>query len=191
MSPLADIALASSAATSSAATWPAAAWSAVAAFCSFVTAVVALCVSIKNAKATRLHHRQSVRPILQFTAPFRVGKTAGLRLRNIGFGPAEIIVTKLTFDGELLGEFNEINLNKVANKLSHVRPFVRTWRSSARYLAKDFARYPLSVRDFDPQEHEEFKKLIRHRIKIEIRYKSLYGEEQWIARHPRQSEEDG
>jgi hypothetical protein len=180
MSPLTDIA--PSAAT----------WSAVAAFCSFVTAVVALRASIKNAKATRLHNRQSVRPILQFTTIFRVGKTAGLRLRNIGFGPAEIIVTKLTFDGELLGEFNEINVNKVRDKMSHVQPSVRIWRSStARYLAKDYARYPLSVRDFDPQKHEEFEKLIRHRIKIEIRYKSLYGEEQWIARHPRQNGEDG
>ena len=65
-----------------------------------VIAVASLSVSIVEARTARRHNHQSVKPILQIN---RVNQhddaKVGLRLRNVGLGPAIIVSTKVTLDG--------------------------------------------------------------------------------------------
>lgn len=83
------------------------------AICATIIAVASLAVSIYEGRATRRHNRLSVRPFLRLATTFRTGDTAGLLLTNAGLGPAVITKTLLWLDGTLIGEFNEVNVNKV------------------------------------------------------------------------------
>jgi hypothetical protein len=85
----------------------------VVAICATIIAVVSLAVSVYEGRATRRHYRLSVRPLLQLAVSFHTSRTAGLRLVNVGLGPAVITKTVLSVGGELLGEFNESNVNKL------------------------------------------------------------------------------
>jgi hypothetical protein len=76
----------------------------VVAICATVIAVLALAVSVYEARATRRHDRISVRPFLELRVGLRQGSTAGLQLINAGLGPAAITKTVLTLDGDPLGE---------------------------------------------------------------------------------------
>jgi len=72
--------------------------STVVAACATVIAVVSLVVSVSEARATRRHYLLSVRPLLELQTSFRRGDRAGLRLMNVGLGPAVITKTLLTVD---------------------------------------------------------------------------------------------
>ena len=95
--------------------------STVIAICGVVIAVASLGVAAYVAWATRKHDRLSVRPLLGLTTTFPAGATAGLRLTNSGLGPARIISSQLTFDGEQFGEFNKPNVDEFRRRL-HARP---------------------------------------------------------------------
>jgi hypothetical protein len=168
------------------------------AVCSIVTAVAALSVSVYQARATRIHNRHSVRPILKLSASFHRGDTAGgLRLTNVGLGPAAITKTILTFDGNQLGEFSESNVNVVREAMSKFpshRPSAKTLGSGGiRFLSKDYDEYILSVQTqggnggppipYDSKDHEAFCDLVRRRIQLEIHYESLYGGENFKVIH--------
>jgi hypothetical protein len=150
--------------------------STVVAVCATVIAVVSLAVSVLEARATRIHNRHSVRPILELRTSFRPGRTAGLRLTNLGLGPAHITMTSLTFDGKLLGEFDESNVNTVREELETVRPAAVTLGGTP-YLDADYDEYLLGVEPYSSDVHGEFVELIRHRLTVEIHYESLYGGE--------------
>jgi hypothetical protein len=85
----------------------------VVAICATIISVVSLAVSVYEGRATRRHYHLSVRPLLQLAVSFHTSRTAGLRLVNVGLGPAVITKTVLSVGGELLGEFNESNVNKL------------------------------------------------------------------------------
>jgi hypothetical protein len=150
--------------------------STVVAICATVIAVASLAVSVLEARAVRIHNRHSVRPILELRTSFQPGRTAGLRLTNFGLGPAAITATSLTFDGELLGDFDESNVNTVRDALTTVRPAAVTL-GGRPYLDADYDEYLLRVEPYDPDAHGEFIELIRHRLTVEIHYESLYGGE--------------
>lgn len=150
--------------------------STVVAICATDIAVASLAVSVIEARATRVHNRQSVRPILALRTGFRVGGLAGLRLTNLGLGPAAITTTKLSFDGVLLGEFNESNVNRIRDTLTAVRPAAVTLGGRS-FLDADYDEYLLGVAPYDPDLHGEFVELIRRRLEVEIHYESLYGGE--------------
>lgn len=151
----------------------------VVAICALVIAVASLTVTVQQARATRLHYRHSVRPLLQMRLGFRRGATSGLRLVNAGLGPAVLIGTVLTVDGKPIGAFDETNVNKVRDTLA-VRPSATTF-SGREFLAKDYDRYLLSVDSYDPDRHREFTDLLRDRLSLEIHYESLYGGQRFTA----------
>ena len=134
--------------------------STVVAACATVIAVVSLVVSVSEARATRRHYLLSVRPLLELQTSFRRGDRAGLRLMNVGLGPAVITKTLLTVDDQLLGAFNEANVNKVRDSLGlRPRPAAVTFAATG-FLATDFDRYLLSVDGYDPDLHATFIDLL-------------------------------
>ena len=69
-----------------------------------VVALAALGFTIQQTRLTRAHNRLSVQPVLDFTESFRPGERAGLRLRNVGLGPARIVSGEVWLDGRRRGE---------------------------------------------------------------------------------------
>jgi hypothetical protein len=149
--------------------------STVVAICAALIAVASLVVSVYEGRETRRHHRLSVRPVLRLEASFHPGKTSGLRLMNVGLGPAVMTETHLTVDGQPLGPFSESNVNPVRDRLGLVpRPSAVTYASTA-HLESDYDRYLLSVEGYDRDVHASFRDLLEQRLRLEIRYESLYG----------------
>ena len=157
--------------------------STVIAICGVVIAVASLGVAAYVARATRKHNRLSVRPLLGLTTTFPAGATAGIRLTNSGLGPARIISSQLTFDGEQFGEFNKPNVDEFRRRL-HARPHAATLGGQP-FLDTDYQQFLLSVDPYDPSEHGEFRDLIRTRLRLEIRYESIYGGEGFTVVYPR------
>lgn len=152
------------------------------AVCATVVAVASLVVSITEARATRRHHRQSVRPILQLDASWRPGRASGIRLSNVGLGPARITTTSLTLDGTPLGPFDEATVNGVRDLLA-IRPHAVTLGGQP-FLDTGYDRYLLGVEDYHPDRHGELVHLVRDRLDLSIGYQSLYGEAFVTDLHP-------
>ncbi|MEU4212294.1 hypothetical protein AB0F13_20230 [Streptomyces sp. NPDC026206] len=147
----------------------------VVAICAVVIAVASLVVSVYEARAMRQHNRNSVRPILQLHRGFPPGGRAGLRLINSGLGPAVVVGTTLTVDGEAIGSWNEPDVDSLRERLA-VRPSAVTF-NDREVVANGYEQYLLSVTGYDPQSHAELEDLINRRLTLEIRYESLYGGE--------------
>jgi hypothetical protein len=154
------------------------------AFCSVAIAVASLGLSAYVAWATRKHNRLSVRPLLGLTITFPVGATAGLRLTNSGLGPARIVSSQLTVGSERFGEFNRSHVDDLRGRLA-VRPHAVTLGGQP-FLDTGYQQFLLSVDSYDPSQHREFRELIEDRLRLEIRYESIYGREGFIVvREPR------
>jgi len=147
------------------------------AVCATVIALVSLAVSVNEGRATRRHNRLSVRPLLQFQQTWQPGKRSGLKLTNSGLGPAVIVRTVLSVDGNSLGEYNKPNVDVIRDMLPF-RPTVITFAEKG-FTRTDFDAYLLSVPVYDPESetHGEFKEMLTQRVSLEIWYESLYGGE--------------
>jgi hypothetical protein len=143
--------------------------------CATVTAVVALAVSIIEARAARDHNRRSVRPILQVRTGLRAGQVAGLQVTNVGLGPAAIVETEVWLDDVLIGETDKVGLDRLRDTAGGVRPSAVSFGSGS-FLATDYDEYLLSVPAYDPDLHADFARLVRDRVRVRITYESLYGE---------------
>jgi len=152
------------------------------AICGVVIAVASLGVSAYVAWAARKHNRLSVRPLLGLTTAFPVGGTAGLRLTNSGLGPARIIGSQLTVADEDIGEFDRVHVDALRDRLA-VRPHAATLGGHP-FLDTGYQQFLLSVDPYDPSEHREFRQLIEGRLRLEIRYESIYGGEGFTVVYP-------
>lgn len=158
----------------------------VTAVCATVIAVLSLAVSIQQARAARLHNRQSVRPLLQLSHLRRDGGPTGIRLVNCGLGPAVVTGSVLRLDGVTLGAWDEATVNGFREGLVPVpaaRTFVEGFALPAGYEA-----LILSLDGFDRDAHADFWTLIRQRLELEIHYESLYSGDRYkavLARGPR------
>ena len=146
-----------------------------------VIAVASLAVSVYQARTSRTHNRQSLRPHLEFRDSFPRGGTAGLRLSNSGLGPAAITHTSLRIDGGSPTEFDEPGVNRLRDVLA-ARPSATTL-GERPLLPASYDEYLLGVKGYDPEIHSEFSELIRRRLFVEIQYESLYGGEHFVATH--------
>ena len=153
------------------------------AFCGVVPAVASLGLSAHVARATRKHNRLSVRPLLGLTTAFPVGGTAGLRLTNSGLGPARVIGSQMTVtDEDITGEFDRPHVDALRDRLA-VRPHAATLGGQP-FLDTDYQQFLLSVDPYDPSEHREFRQLIEGRLRLEVRYESIYGGEGFTVIYP-------
>jgi hypothetical protein len=151
----------------------------VTAICAVVIAVASLIVSVYQTRAMQQHNRHSVRPILQLHRGWPVGGRAGIRLINSGLGPAVIVGSTLTIDGEVIGAWSAPSVDRVRECLT-VRPSAVTF-NEPEVIATDYEQYLLSVPNYDPQNHAEVEDLISRRLTLTIRYESLYGGENYTA----------
>jgi hypothetical protein len=142
-----------------------------------VVALAALGLTIYQARSTSVHNRLSVRPVLDFDESYPRGQRAGLRLCNVGLGPAEIISGSIWLDGHKREEpFGKPVIDALRDELSAAqrRPSASTFTPGA-VLVTDYNEFVLSVDPFDPAADQEFVKLIG-RLRIVITYASLYGD---------------
>lgn len=151
----------------------------VTAICAVVIAVASLVVSVYQTRAMRQHNRHSVRPILQLHRGWPAGGKAGIRLVNSGLGPAVIVESTLTVDGEVVGAWNATTADLIRERLSP-RPSAVTF-NQAEVIPTDYEQYLLSVASYDPRTHAEVEELINRRLTLQIRYESLYGGENYTA----------
>lgn len=77
------------------------------AICAVIIALASLAVTLMEARASREHDRQSVRPVLLIVRARRHGDTVtGLKVRNVGFGPAVVVSTTVKLDGDAIGSWD-------------------------------------------------------------------------------------
>ena len=149
------------------------------ALCALVIAVCSLSVSILEARMARRHNRNSVRPILQLHRIWHHGGRTGIRLSNCGLGPAIVTSSRVWVDGEEIGPWTSASAGRLGEVLP-VRPSYATFNEPEVFTAGS-EKYLLSVPTYSPEGHADFETLIRDRIKVEIRYESLYGGDDFQA----------
>ena len=151
--------------------------STVIAVCAVVIAVASLGVSVYEARATRMHNRRSVQPILSLWGMISTGATSGVGLSNSGLGPAKITGSKLILDDVELGDLSRSTVDKLRGSLSF--PVATATLGSQSFLETGFEKFLLSVEPFDEDHHREFGEWIESRLRIEIQYESIYGGEKF------------
>jgi hypothetical protein len=146
-----------------------------------VVAATALSVSVWQAAITRRHNRLSVRPALFFLwydSPDRIG----LYLRNVGLGPAQIHSLDLSLvDGN--GEEEDVpDMFKACRELS-LTDLGTVWAYDGRdnndqWMAPQ-AEYPVVtfLLRFDEEEKRRENVRALQRLRLRLRYTSIYGEQ--------------
>jgi hypothetical protein len=150
------------------------------AICATSIAVASLAVSVAQTRSIQQHNRRSVRPFLQFEYQRRTDGETGLRLQNVGIGPAAVTVATFTLDGVEVGPWEESVVNQLRRSLQE-RPRARTLRSGV-VIPAGYNEFLLYLDKYDRSRDEWFWDLIRRRLLLEIRYESIYGGERLCAR---------
>ncbi|MEU4554540.1 hypothetical protein [Micromonospora violae] len=151
----------------------------VTAICATVIAVASLAVSITEARASRRHNFQSVRPLLSLDC-FRLNSgMAGIRIRNAGLGPAIIRVTTLYLDGEELGPWEKQVVDPLRDTFA-VWPNFSSLRPG-KPIPVGQELIILAVEEYDPARDAEFWAAVTQRLRIHVQYESIYGNERQEA----------
>lgn len=151
------------------------------AVCAALIALGSFWISWAQTRSTRIHQRQSVRPLLQVRrAKSYDDSTARLDVTNAGLGPAIVTRTLFMLDGEAIGQWNLDTYRTIARALPF-KPKVTTLTEGAVVLIGQKI-YLLHIDDYNEEEHRWFWELISQRISIEIHYESLYGGEDFVVR---------
>lgn len=144
--------------------------------CAAIVALCSLSVSIFEARATRRHNRNSVRPILQLHRIWHhEGGRTGVRLSNRGLGPAIVTSSKVWIDGGEIGPWKSENVGRLRDELTEQPSYVTF--NDEEVITTEFDKHLLSIPSYESEQHADFGRLIRDRIRIEIWYESLYGGE--------------
>ncbi|MFA1545686.1 hypothetical protein [Actinomadura chokoriensis] len=145
--------------------------------CAILIAVLSLAVSIFEARAARAHNRYSVKPMLQLRHVAKYGSSeAGVKIANIGLGPAVIDETIVKLDGNHLGEWNLDTYHAIFDQFP-IQPQVSTLFHGG-LIPAGHQYFLVRIEDFDEKEHAWFWELVTNRLYIEVRYKSLYRDEE-------------
>lgn len=155
----------------------------VTAVAAIVVALGSLWVSYTQARDSRRHSRQSVRPLLQMRrVKAYEGTEAGLSVINAGLGPAIVTSSFVRLDGEAMGQWDFHTQQRVLSPLP-TRPKAHSLRPGAVVLAGQ-STFLLSLDEFSADQHDWFWELITRRLVIEVRYESLYGGENFMVTPP-------
>ncbi|WP_395570866.1 hypothetical protein [Streptomyces sp. BK79] len=138
-----------------------------------VIALGSLWVSWAQTRATRLHNRQSVRPLLQIRR-IRQDGLVGLKLVNAGLGPAVVTRSAVLLDGVVAGEWSR----EVKEILFSPGLWPKSYslRAGSVVLAGQ-ETFLVSLDGDDAGRLQEFWSLLDRRLVIEVEYESLYGGE--------------
>ncbi|MBM0274851.1 hypothetical protein [Micromonospora tarensis] len=157
----------------------------VTAICATVIAVASLVVSITEARASRRHNFQSVRPLLSLDCLRLNSGLAGIRIRNAGLGPAIIRATTLYFDGEEVGPWEKQVVDPLRDTFA-AWPNFSTLRPG-KPIPVGQELMILAVEDYDRTRDAEFWAAVTQRIRIHVQYESIYGNERqgaWFEGSP-------
>ncbi|WP_238011537.1 hypothetical protein KZZ52_33690 [Dactylosporangium sp. AC04546] len=152
----------------------------VTAICATGIAVASLAVSISQTRAVQEHNRRSVRPFLQFEYQIVASGEAGMRLRNVGLGPAIVRSTTVTLDGKHIGSWDEMTVNELRRPLRR-RPRARTIHAGLA-LPAGYNELFIHLDNYERSRDEWFWELLRRRLVVKVCYESLYGGEQFSTR---------
>ncbi|MFJ6432133.1 hypothetical protein [Streptomyces sp. NPDC091416] len=150
-----------------------------------VVALGSLWVSYTQARDSRRHSRQSVRPMLHMRRVKEYeGTEAGLNVINAGLGPAIVTSSVVRLDGEVIGQWDYHTQQRILGLgLLPTRPKAHSLRPGAVVLAGQ-STFLLSVDEFSDDQHGWFWDLVTRRLMIEVRYESLYGGENFVVTPP-------
>ncbi|UBU09982.1 hypothetical protein [Nonomuraea gerenzanensis] len=149
------------------------------AICATIIAVASLAVTVYQARATRLHNRHTLRPILQLRLVLITGGPSGLLLINTGPGPAIITGSQVWLDGKPVGPWERGAARKVRY---FIDPYPCAYGLLDRMsLEPGYEAFLIEMENFDREAHAQFGRLVEHRLDIEIRYESLYGGEGYVV----------
>lgn len=147
----------------------------VVAICSILIAIMALIVSILEARAARRYNEYSVRPLLEISHRRDAG-WAGIHLVNYGLGPAVVESTVLAVDGNIIGKWETAGIEQILPDHRTLWPVVTSLRDG-RVIGVGYDSPLYGLKDYDPYKDDRgFWRLIRERLYLEIHYRSLYGE---------------
>ncbi|MER6011859.1 hypothetical protein [Streptomyces bluensis] len=138
-----------------------------------VIALGSLWVSHSQSRATRMHNRQSVRPILQIRRVHENGRV-GLQVVNAGLGPGIVTDTVVRLDGEVVGKWDREVKDRIF--AASDRPVTYSLRAGAVVLNGQ-QTFLVRFDSDDPDRLERFWELVSRRLVIDVHYESVYGGE--------------
>jgi hypothetical protein len=150
---------------------------------------IALWVGYRQMQLTHAHNRKSVQPVLQLRSSFSQGKQAGLRLSNVGLGPAKIVGSTIGVKLDEsepyrdLGQYGKKAVDQARAELGAPRPRATTFGSGA-YLATNYDEFLLSIEPYDRDAQHRFADFITNRLQLTLTYESVYGGERWTEAWP-------
>lgn len=151
--------------------------------CATVIATGSLWVSVVQSRSTIRHNRESVRPLLQLSQVRLTGaRRAGIKVANAGFGPALVTRTEVYFDGVHLGQWNLTTFRQVFASAPQ-EPVISAFFTGT-VIPSGHKTYLLLLDPYDDTADAWFWDVVAHRLRIEIRYESLYGGEDFHAVPP-------
>jgi hypothetical protein len=154
-----------------------------------VIALASLVVTLMETRASREHDRQSMRPALQINHVKMHGDLrTGLKVRNVGLGPAVIVSTAVWLDGNPVGSWDRGVFELLAGANRPVPSFGSLYNKSI--LPAGDERYLLFIEPFRKRRQSWFWELVAYRLALEVKYESLYGGENFIElKSPRPPEQ--
>jgi hypothetical protein len=131
----------------------------VTAICAVVIALASLMVTLTEVRASRRHNRQSVRPVLQIVRTrLHNDKRTGLKIRNVGLGPAVIVGTKVRLDGHPIGGWDRETFTQLVRTNRHT-PFFGSLYDGAVIPPGD-EQFLILIDPFKERRHSWFWNLI-------------------------------
>jgi hypothetical protein len=150
------------------------------AVCAVVIALASLVATLIGAKTAREHDRQSVRPVLQIIRTKTHGdKRTGLKIVNVGLGPAVIVNTATELDGKPIGSWNRKAFDLLVGPNKPLPGFSALYDGTV--IPAGGERFLIYIDPFKDRRHSWFWELVAHRVTVETRYESLYGGENFSA----------
>ncbi|MEU7981578.1 hypothetical protein AB0B63_24000 [Micromonospora sp. NPDC049081] len=145
-----------------------------------VIAIASLAVSITEARASRRHNFQSVRPLLSLDCLRTDGGLTGIRIQNAGLGPAIIRKATLYLDSEEVGPWEKQAVDPLRGTFAVWPNFTSLRRGKPIPVGRELII--LAVESYDPARDDDFWEAVTQRIRIHVQYESIYGNEQLEAR---------
>jgi hypothetical protein len=152
-----------------------------------VIALASLVVTLIEARTSREHDRQSMRPALHINLIKMHGDLrTGLKVRNVGLGPAVIVSTAVWLDGKPIGSWNRDTFELLVGANRPVPSFGSLYNKSI--IPAGDERQLLFIDPFKERRQSWFWELVAYRLALEVKYESLYGGENFVEfRNPRPS----
>lgn len=149
------------------------------AFASIIVSILAFIISIWSGLETRRYNRLSTTPSLQFRLNTAWDQNVGIKILNLGIGPAIITRVELLFNNEILYPSNSRikNMPELLEAMNINHPWVIYEIPGTEFYFPAEAEFELLVANNKKIPEEAKKRFLESLSKttIKIWYKSIYG----------------